>query len=151
MSQQFYFKDENTLVSYLKWKIPYLSKVKLNKTMYLLWAYYAASYGQMSDYPKYLFNDEFIAQHYGPVLQNLIDIKVDDIEKRPLSVESDRNYDIKMFVDNIAMQVADTYDFTLIVKTWHDKAVTEAKENGIMNKDTIISEYIDKLAEQSAN
>ncbi len=61
-----------------------MTPLRLQKTLYFIFAFYGATLGQLnsenegdskfegsSDYPKYLFKENFEAWQYGPVLRSI--------------------------------------------------------------------------------
>lgn len=71
------FQNKADLVNHLLAKLEKPSCIKIQKTLYLLFAYYGATYGQLTadpsneletvNYPTYLFEPNFEAWCYGPV------------------------------------------------------------------------------------
>ena len=95
---QLVFEDKDFLVKFLYTLFETPSRIKIQKTLYLLFAFYGATYGSIEssnsdednefsgqEYPKYLFDAQFEAWKYGPVesLSNAeIDSFFDTIEKK---------------------------------------------------------------------
>ena len=71
------FQNKTDLVNHLFAKLKTPSPIKIQKTFYLLFAFYGATYGQLKtnpptelesiNYPTYLFKPNFEAWCYGPV------------------------------------------------------------------------------------
>ena len=71
------FQNKTDLVNHLFAKLETPSPIKIQKTVYLLFAFYGATYGQLKtnppteletiNYPRYLFKPNFEAWYYGPV------------------------------------------------------------------------------------
>ena len=73
------FEDKDFLVQFLYKLFEKPSRIKIQKTLYLLYAFYGATYGNLNlnedeenefvgqNYPKYLFDANFEAWRYGPV------------------------------------------------------------------------------------
>ena len=77
---QLVFEDKDFLVKFLYTLFETPSRIKIQKTLYLLFAFYGATYGSIEssnsdednefsgqEYPKYLFDAQFEAWKYGPV------------------------------------------------------------------------------------
>lgn len=78
MNEQYVFPEKNKLVKYLYSKLDNPTQIKVQKTLYLLYAFYGATYGRLAsnteetefedqNYPKELFPAKFEAWRYGPV------------------------------------------------------------------------------------
>jgi hypothetical protein len=159
------FQNKADLANHLLAKLEKPSCIKIQKTLYLLFAYYGATYGQLKatsseletvNYPAYLFEPHFEAWQYGPVdldVHGAIYQKVyeglelkDEAFDKALEPSEVRN--IRLFIDDIIKQTNDTDDFTLIGRVCEDDAwVSVAKsDDKTMDPQTIISEYTTKYA-----
>lgn len=153
------FDDVHTIAKYLFSLKDNLSPLKLQKSLYFLFAYHGALYSKDTEEgvfegsmetPKYLFNADFDAWKYGPVIREVyfanrdgeynntdeIQEAVSEIEKHP---------EIKKFIDELFGQIDSVSDFSLVDRSHEDNAWKEAyKHQALMNKDNIIAEYIEK-------
>lgn len=168
-NRRYFFKDINELIRYILEKKENVGQLRLQKTLYLLYAYYGSTYGQLEkeedpekyevnsevevNYPKELFPAEFEAWKYGPVI---FDVYVKDknseyelVEFLP-EFEPNEAYeeDVLLFLDDIIEQINDMSDFTLVDRTHQDKAWKETyKPNTYrtkMNNEDIIREYVEE-------
>ena len=76
MTNKVFFDDKAELVNHILSKIDINSSIRVQKVLYLLYAYYGAIYGSLEQeksyeefetYPKRLFNANFEAWQYGPI------------------------------------------------------------------------------------
>lgn len=162
------FNNKSDLVNYLFEKLDEPSPLKIQKTLYFLFAYYGATYGNLSseetgeldsiNYTKFLFNPAFEAWQYGPVDYEVYTANREGCyQAKPLEMEhlnqkltpaEKRN--VVQFTDNIISQTNEVDDFTLVDRTHEDECWSKPfKENSgaphiKMNPDEIIEEYITK-------
>ena len=79
---KYFFSNTGELLSYLEAKLDNPTPLKIQKSLYFLWAFYAATYGsidyshksefsQTDKYPLRLFPASFKAWQYGPVLNKI--------------------------------------------------------------------------------
>lgn len=159
------FQNKTDLVNHLFAKLEQPSSIKIQKTLYLLFAFYSATYGQLKatsseletvNYPAYLFEPHFEAWRYGPVDLDVhgaiyqkvyegLELKDEAFDK---AIEPSEVRNIRLFIDDIIKQTNDTDDFTLIGRVCEDDAwVSVAKsDDKTMDPQTIISEYTTKYA-----
>lgn len=159
------FQNKADLVNHLLAKLEKPSSLKIQKTLYLLFAFYGATYGQlkatsseleMINYPAYLFEPNFEAWQYGPVdldAHKAIHEEAYDpfgLEDAAFdkALEPSEIRNIRLFIDSIIEQTNDTDDFTLIGRVCEDDAwVSVASSNDkTMNPQTIVNEYTTKYA-----
>ena len=132
-----------------------ISPVKLQKTLYLLFAMWGGNVRNIdftqveleSNLKEYLFNANFEAWKYGPVDRDIYELfKENNIEEIPsLTSESDT---VLSFIEDICSQTFEISDFALIdlVKqdfAWQNKYYN--RETNIDNEE-IIEEYSLRLA-----
>lgn len=157
------FQNKADLVNHLLAKLEKPSCIKIQKTLYLLFAYYGATYGQLKvdpsseletvNYPTYLFEPYFEAWQYGPVD---LDVHRAVYQKAYESLElEDKTFaetlepsevrNVRLFIDDIIRQTNDTDDFTLIGRVCEDDAwATVANSNSndkIISPQSIVDEY----------
>ena len=157
------FQNKTDLVNHLLAKLEKPSPIKIQKTLYLLFAFYGATYGQLKansselnviNYPAYLFEPNFEAWYYGPVdidvHENLHKQTYEAIELKDKAfaetLEPSEIRNVRLFIGNIIEQTNDTDDFTLIGRVCEDNAWTSAinSDNKIINPQAIIDEYVAK-------
>lgn len=166
MSSQ-YFMTLDHLVGYLYSKTNHLSPVKLHKSLYFLYAYYAAMYGVTTDYneremnynlPPKLFDVEFQAWHFGSVIKQVYIDGVDgeDVYKHksqnlPQNLFSryENGLEVKLFIDGLFDEIKKSSDFALVDRNHADECWKKAFEQGngtIIDNDSIIQEYKQKFS-----
>lgn len=164
--RKYFFNEVEELVSYLESKLDNATPLKIQKSLYFLWAFYAATYGsidysQESDfseipkYPKRLFPATFEAWKYGPVLNrvyaenkhNSID---PDYKKKP---KNKMEKDVWVFIDDMISQINPVNDFGLVARSHQDKAWQDAFKKGElhskMKEEDIIRDYKEYVREQN--
>lgn len=164
------FTDKYFLVKLLYKLLEKPSKLKIQKTLYLLFAFYSATYGNLQNdneddndfseqsYPENLFSANFEAWKYGPVeidvykcLENVscskMDLTDDAIDNFFNTIELKN---VKLFIENIVNQVNCVDDFTLIYRVREDSSwsnvyspATDASHLS-MDNSSIVNEYIEK-------
>lgn len=153
------FEEVHTLARYLISLKGDISPLKLQKSLYFLFAYYGALYSKdsedgifegSSDTPKYLFDAEFEAWKYGPVIKevyfaNKTGDYYNDIDIHDSIYEVEKNQEIKKFIDELFEQIYSVSDFTLVDRSHEDEVWKDAYKNKTaMDKDKIIEEYMEK-------
>lgn len=163
------FENKDFLVQFLYELFEKPSRIKIQKTLYLLYAFYGATYGNINlsddeeenefvgqNYPKYLFNAIFEAWRYGPVEKDVYAKDRNDYyESRSLSSDEIDSFfntvelkNIKSFIENIVSQTEQIDDFSLVDRTHQDKSwhtvYKEGQKHIPMDNDSIIQEYIDE-------
>lgn len=155
--------DARVLANYIsgKYKEKYTSEIsplKLQKSLYFLFAEWGSfvARGQnyanstefdVSNFNKYLFNDEIKAWVYGPVIVSAYKTKLTDFNDFS-SIKS--NQFRKGFIDGLLKDLFRLTDFDLVDLSHEDivwqKAFinNENAGNVELNKDEIIDEYIQK-------
>ena len=77
---EYFFNNVNDLISYLITEFDNPTDVKIEKSLYFLWAFYVAIFGDngyaqpvrdLGNYPKYLFPASFWGSIFGPELVGL--------------------------------------------------------------------------------
>lgn len=80
MSKQFFFKNVDNLVEHILFQFPEIGPLKLQKGLYFLFAFYINTYSvepqtnvieRENIFPKYLFQADFEASTYGPVIREV--------------------------------------------------------------------------------
>lgn len=160
-----YLTDIRNIIALMKEEIDDISPLRLQKTLYFLFAYYGASYGQLSkseDYklsrdeslnlPSYLFDVEFEAWQYGPVIRDVYKDNKYSNSYKELKFSID-NFNIedntmkKEITEYLREIIRSTYkvsDFGLVERSHEDKEWNERiSEQGEMDNELIIKEYIE--------
>lgn len=171
------FDNANTLAGYIKKRLTNPTPLKIQKSLYFLWAFYSATYGNISPddskngefglqphYPKYLFNAVFEAWQYGPIIES---VYADYKNNRIIEVDSEKlkssmvlneytksnKAEILLFIDNILAQIDDVNDFGLIRRTQQDSAWKNAFNGSElhckMDNEQIKNDYIVKMITNS--
>lgn len=157
------FQNKTDLINHLFAKLEKPSCIKIQKTLYLLFAFYGATYGQLKttsseletvNYPAYLFEPHFEAWQYGPVDLDVhesiyqkvyegLELKDEAFDK---ALEPSEVRNIRLFIDDIIKQTNDTDDFTLIGRVCEDDAWVSVinSNNKTMDPQAIINEYVAK-------
>lgn len=165
------FDRKDDLVSYLYSKLDNPTNMKIQKAMYLLWAFYAGTYGSLekaadnlSVYPEYLFESDFEAWRYGPVDNDLygrikngesfnIEGHPQDFLNKHISTDITKDEqkvkNIVAFLTNLVDQIDKMDDFALVARTHEDSSWTSSYVEGNlhikMDAETIKKEYAHKL------
>ena len=165
INNKYIFNNKDDLVNYLLYKLDLPSQLKIQKTLYLLFAFYGATYSKLinkenkseldsNNYTPFLFEPNFQAWKYGPVdydvyinfkkekykglksIENILNEDLTEVEKR----------NIITFIKNIINQTDGIDDYTLIDRTREDKVWSDSYNNKEknMNPYLIIDEYYSK-------
>lgn len=158
------FKDKNVLIQHLYRKIENMSNIRLQKTLYLLFAFYGATYGMLEQdaeltesYPKYLFNADFEAWRYGPVdnevYSNYKNGCYDDFGNEYIGETVEEKNALSQ-VNDLIEQANEINDFGLVDRTHQDESWSSKYQEGVshikMDSDAIIKEYAEKYVKRSA-
>lgn len=144
--RKYYFNNVDDLVNHLFYKEPDITPLRLQINLYFLFTFYIGIYQNQNDYPAYLFNANFEADHYGPIIRRVY-LKQEEGEYAPREFifknhEMDR--EINKFINDLFNEITDRSDFSLVDRlhedtTWR-KAIKD-EESNIMLKEDIASEY----------
>lgn len=151
----------DTIASYLYHLKPDISPIKLQKSLYFLFAYYGALYGAEPKEGanegtvgsgKYLFDANFQAWQYGPVIREVWANDRDNYYSQPDKIrdaiaEIGQEPEIKKFIDELFEQIDAVSDFKLVDRSHQDEAWKRAYEKGqstVMDNEEIIREYREK-------
>lgn len=175
MTSEYVFENKENLVSYIYHKLSDPTPIKLQKAMYFLWAFYAATYGNIDynqdsefnseeKYPRELFKPAFEAWRYGPVdndvyswdktgrisgFKNKFQAKFDDenVEK------TSQDREIKLFMDDLLKQIDSVNDFGLVNRSHEDSSYKKVYKDGYnhieMNPEDIKKDYVGYVKKQS--
>lgn len=144
--RKYYFENIDDLVNHLFYKEPDMAPLRLQINLYFLFSFYIGTYQNQKDYPDYLFNATFEADHYGPIIRR-VHLNQEEGEYAPREFifknhEMDR--EINKFINDLFNEITDRSDFSLVDRlhedtTWR-KAIKD-EESNIMLKEDIASEY----------
>lgn len=157
-----FFDDSLILASHLKALDPDISPLRLQKTLYFLFAFYSKIFGKLhvendyeeegifegsnaESYPKYLFNENFEAWKFGPVLRSVYSSnKNGQLEPEIWEPKKEEKEVYEMFEEAIEA-INKRGDFELVERTHEDQAWKKAyKENGMpgeISKEDIVKDY----------
>lgn len=125
--------DVHNICRFIKKINPAVSPLKLQKSLYFMYAYYGASTG------KELFQANFEAWNYGSVIREVYlknkEGLYDDIEAFDESVI---DMDQQEYIRNLFRQIDTVSDFTLVDRNYMDSSFMEAKARRTPEKMTII-------------
>lgn len=160
--EEYVFECKDDLVNYLYSILTNPTQVKIQKTLYLLYAFYGATYGQFynqeqegkedfgeQSYPKHLFEANFQAWRYGPVEYDVYCREKNggyEAENQlPINLETHEKNNIKQFIDDLVSQTDKIDDFSLVDRTYQDNVWLDNYREGeqyieIKNEE-IIKEY----------
>jgi len=171
--REYFFDNIKDLIAHLKHIDPDMGPIRLQKTLYFLFAFYGATYGSIGNenneeknelasevdsdfYPKQLFANDFEAWQYGPVVREVYKSNKND-EYEDLSDEIGSKYnqrnekDVILFLDDLVDDLKEMSDFALVDRThqdkaWKDKfdAVNPYASNKI-DKQALVQEYKEKI------
>ena len=154
MRPNYFFNKTDDLVNHILTKLPeepgYL---RLNSTLYFLFATYAATYNpkdensyDLSKQPKFIADLTFTADQYGPQNHSLKEkLKNESYQPKEYPFtnrEVDQN--VKHFIDDILYQLKSVDDFSLVDRALNDDAWFKAYSNSdskIMSRQQMILDY----------
>lgn len=167
---EFVFENVIDLAGYAKNMLENPTPLKIQKTLYFLWAFYSATYGnikydsaeksefdlQDGAYPHELFKPKFEAWRYGAVINKVYlaykkheikELSYEDIQKR-ISLGDLEKKEILLFINNLIAQINEVDDFGLVQKAikdsaWRDAYLADKK----MNPEKIKDDYVYFLSE----
>ena len=142
-----------------------ISPIKLQKSLYFLFAYWGQYIKKnqenadsvevdYSQYDKYLFNDDFQAWTYGPVIPLVFQAEKTGVLAEMKCEEQYLESDLvkKEFIDYLLPQLFSISDFGLVDLSHQDECwkkyydENDETHNNIIPKDEIIDEYYNKTA-----
>lgn len=153
--REFYFDSVDVLVKHLFHRFSNISPLKLQKSLYFLFGFYSGNYQiselegfkeQKYDYPKYLFDADFEAWTYGPVIREVY-VTNKNQGYEPLEYnfgDSDVDREISSFINDVSTMIMEKSDFALVDRSHEDKTWKDAIVKGQstkMNKEDIAKEY----------
>lgn len=156
MNNCYLFQDKKELTQFISNQLTDPTMMKVSRSLYFCWSYYSATYGQLTDYPDYLFKAQFVALKYGPTEKSILDIiqKKETIKNSSKTMEelihekSEYSRNITLFLKNILSQIDQLDDFQLIFRSQEDHTWRSSYQKGVENEidnQDIISEYVQKI------
>lgn len=159
--KKYVFSNVDNLANYLFSEFGNLTPLKLQKGLYFLFAYYGAMYGrgkqeigeseQSTNFPAELFEAEFEAWTYGPVIR---DVYQKNKNEEYTSMAIDESHDVnvlpevRLFIDEMFGQINSISDFSLVDRSHEDeawsKAYHEHGQSSVMSNEDLINEYREK-------
>ncbi|EHJ06984.1 Panacea domain-containing protein [Staphylococcus simiae] len=165
MTEKKYLTTVENIIALMKEEIENISPLRLQKTLYFLFAYYGASYGQLyksKEYevsqneslnlPEYLFDAKFEAWQYGPVIRevymnnkhsldyNDIDFSMSNFEIEDKTMQQE----ITEYLREIIRSTLKISDFGLVERSHEDEEwKNNITQQEVMKNDGIINEYIE--------
>ena len=141
------------MAQYLVDNVDNVTQIKIQKGLYLLWAYYSATYGQLESaehYPDYLFEPSFTARRYGPFDTDVYEKFTQGnnlvMSEHKLSFGTASDNNVKKFMDNFISQFNSIDDFGLILRTQEDDSWSsvyiKGQSNLVMNPLDIKRDYL---------
>ncbi|MGX7393968.1 Panacea domain-containing protein [Carnobacterium mobile] len=169
----YFFKSVDDLVTHLKTLNPDIGPLRLQKTLYFLYAFYGATYGSIkagdgiseissnTNYPTRLFEGNFEAWQYGPVFREVyFKNKAGNYDGVADKTETDykttKQQDVIKFVDGLVEDLDEMSDFALVDRTHQDEAwknkfdQADPRKSSDIDNDELVAEYVKKIAETSS-
>lgn len=172
--KDYFFDDVDNLVTRLKRLDPDMGPIRLQKSLYFLFAFYGATFGSIEGtteegelseienlYPKKLFKGAFEAWQYGPVIRDVYFKnkngaydKNEDTTELFYTERDDR--EVLKFIDNLLEDLNEMSDFALVDRTHQDKSwknkfdPKKPYSNNIIDNEELVAEYIEKMRLASA-
>ena len=154
MSKQFFFQNIDNLVEHILFQFPEIRPLKLQKGLYFLFAFYINTYSieprqdiieTESNFPKYLFDANFEAWTYGPVIRDVY-LKFKNKEYTPRQYKFDeKDKEIEIFINDVMEMISKKSDFTLVDRVHEDLAWQKAYQKqkcSILDIKDIEAEYL---------
>lgn len=153
---EFYFDNVDILINHLLYKYKEFPPLKLQKNLYFLFAFYSGNYqveekegiSEVSySYPRYLFNADFEAWAYGPVIREVYNKNKNNsysAKKIEFDMNSTIDKEISNFIDDVSEMIMNKSDFALVDRSHEDRVWKNAIEQGNstpMKKEDIENEY----------
>lgn len=155
MSKQFFFQNIDNLVEHILFQFPEIRPLKLQKGLYFLFAFYINTYSieprqdiieTESNFPQYLFDAEFEAWTYGPVIRSVyLKFKNKDYTPRQYPF-SKKDKEIEIFINDVMEMVLNKSDFALVDRVQEDLAWQKAYQKqkcSILDIKHIEAEYLE--------
>lgn len=151
---QYYFENVDNLVEHILFQFPEITPVKLQKGLYFLFAFYINTYSVEQQtkvieaeykFPKYLFDAEFEAWTYCPVIHSVF-LKFKNKEYTPNKYQFDKHdEEIEIFINDVMKMVLKKSDFALVDRVHEDLTWQKAYQRqkcSILDIKDIETEYL---------
>ena len=135
---KYYFENIDHLVEHILFQFPEIRPLKLQKGLYFLFAFYISTYSAKNqtqiieteyNFPKYLFNAEFEAWTYGPVIHDVF-LKFKNNEYTPKKYHFDKNdEEIELFINDVMQLIINKSDFALVDRVHEDLSWQKTYQN----------------------
>lgn len=150
MTTTYYFDDVDALVEHILYEFPEITPLKLQKSLYMLFAFYivAIRSGRETNkaIPDRLFKADFEAWTSGLVIRDVYQkVKNNSYQAKAYNFRAKAvDLEIRDFIDNLVSQIMQKSDFALMTRSREDKswknAIAKGKTTHI-SMDDIIAEY----------
>jgi uncharacterized phage-associated protein len=146
----YYFDDVDDLVEHLLYTFPDMTPLKLQKSLYMLFAFYIVAirsgHETGKNIPDRLFKADFEAWSSGPVIRDVYQkAKNDSYQARAYNFKTKAiDLEIRDFIDNLVSQIMRKSDVGLMTRSREDKSWKNAIEKGKttpISMDDIVAEY----------
>lgn len=154
MQQKYFFNNIDNLVEHILFRFPEIGPLKLQKGLYFLFAFYINTYSiepktdvieTENIFPKYLFQADFEAWNYGPVIRDVY-LKFKEKQYTPRQYQfSEKDKEIEIFIKDAMKMIVEKSDFALVDRVQEDIAWQKAyhnKNSNIINIKDIEAEYL---------
>lgn len=150
MTTTYYFNDVDALVEHILHEFPDITPLKLQKSLYMLFAFYIVAirsgYETNKDIPDCLFKADFEAWSSGPVIRDVYQkLKDNSYQARAYNFRIKAlDLEIRNFIDSIVSQIMRKSDFVLMTRSREDNCWRNAIAKGKttpMSMDDIVAEY----------
>lgn len=154
MRPNYFFNNPDDLVNHLLSELPEDTWIlRLNLTLYFLFAAYAAAYNPkvenpniLTEQPRFVADLTFTADKYGPQDYSVKEkLKNEYYQPKEYPFQNNQvDQNVKWFIDDILNQLKDVDDFSLVDRTHQDNAWFDAYYNTkskIMSKEQMMLDY----------
>lgn len=150
MNPTYYFNDVDSLVEHILYEFPGITPLKLQKSLYMLFAFYIvvirSGRETNEDIPDRLFKADFEAWSSGPVIRDVYQkVKDDSYQARAYSFRIKAlDLEIRNFIGSLVSQIMRKSDFALMTRSREDDCWKNAIKKGKTTRismDDIIAEY----------
>ncbi len=154
MQEKYFFNNIGNLVEHILFQFQEIGPLKLQKGLYFLFAFYINTYSvepqtdiieRENIFPKYLFQADFEAWNYGPVIRDVY-LKFKEKQYIPRQYPfSEKDKEIEIFIKDVMGMIVEKSDFALVDRVQEDIAWQKAyhnKNSNIINIKDIEDEYL---------
>lgn len=160
MTETYVFDSSSPLARHLLALNPNISNVRLQKTLYFMFALYGATYGQTDEiervdaYPTRLFPASYSAWEFGPVEERLHNlVRKNQLMPRQWAPAKTADNPIYDFINDVYEMTNRMSDFELIERSLRDQAWKDARESQqgveaprpVLDNKQLINEYAKDL------